>query len=37
MCFTVQGLFRDGANSDKDDAPVSYFTRTFLVISRGEG
>uniref|UniRef100_A0A914XQV5 Nuclear RNA export factor 1 n=1 Tax=Plectus sambesii TaxID=2011161 RepID=A0A914XQV5_9BILA len=37
MCFTLQGLFRDGDNAGTNSEELRFFARTFLVVPRGEG
>jgi hypothetical protein len=37
LCFTVQGLFRDGANVNTDSDEMRFFSRVFLVTPRADG
>lgn len=37
MAFTLQGLFRDGADAFSKDGSVKFFVRNFVVVPTGPG
>ncbi|KAH7716608.1 TAP domain-containing protein [Aphelenchoides avenae] len=37
MAFTLQGLFRDGADAFAKDGSVKFFVRNFVVVPKGPG
>ncbi|KAK0407708.1 hypothetical protein QR680_003542 [Steinernema hermaphroditum] len=37
LAFGLQGLFRDGTEAFNEEGRMNYFSRTFVVLPRGEG